>query len=72
MSCTMTSVTPQQTLIEIRLGGDLAGYVARSRADRKGWRPIAEAISKQTGLAVSHETLRVWYGGGQRTTRRAA
>jgi len=68
----MTSVTPQQTLIEIRLGGDLAGYVARSRADRKGWRPIAEAISKQTGLAVSHETLRVWYGGAQRPVRTAA
>lgn len=57
----MTPVTPQQTLIEIRLGGDLAGFVHRSRAEGKAWRPIAAEISEKTRIAVSHETLRQWY-----------
>ncbi len=55
-------MTPQQTLIELRLGGDLTGFIRRNRAEGKGWRPIAVEISDRTGISVSHEAVRQWYG----------
>lgn len=61
MSCTVTLVTPQQTLIEIRLGGDLAGFIERERAKGRGWRPIAAEISERSRIPVSYETVRQWH-----------
>lgn len=61
VSATVTLVTPQQTLIEIRIGGDLAGFVARQRSEGRAWRPIATEISAKARIQVSHETLRKWY-----------
>jgi hypothetical protein len=57
----MTLVTPQQTLVEIRLGEPLAKFIAKRRAAGKGWRPIAADISTRTAVKVSHETVRNWY-----------
>jgi hypothetical protein len=56
------TLTPTQELIQIRLGQDLAEYVATKRAEGLGWRRIAYAISDRTHMVVSHETLRAWYG----------
>lgn len=54
-------MTAQQTLIELRLGTDLTGFISRERAAGKGWRPIATEISERTGIQVSHETVRKWH-----------
>jgi hypothetical protein len=48
-------------LIEARLDGSLAEYVAAGLSARKGWRTIAADIERDTGCAVSFETLRGWF-----------
>jgi hypothetical protein len=48
-------------LIEARLDGSLADYVAAGLSARKGWRTIARDIETETGCNVSFETLRGWF-----------
>ena len=48
-------------LIEDRLEGTLADYVAASRAQALSWRAMAEDIQERTGICVSHEILRLWF-----------
>lgn len=47
-------------LVEARLGGSLVEYVAERRANTS-WRTMAAEISESTGVAVNHETLRLWF-----------
>jgi hypothetical protein len=47
-------------LIEARLDGTLAEYVA-ARWPYKGWRKIAADIYDETGITVSHASLRQWF-----------
>lgn len=54
--------TPKQLLLEHTYGGDLAGDIAALVADGKGWREIAQHVTTETGVKVSHESLRQWYG----------
>lgn len=58
----MTHVTPTQQLVELRLGGDLPGFLARKRASNPpvSWRNIAAEITERTGLPVSYEAVRTW------------
>jgi hypothetical protein len=48
-------------LIEERLDGTLADYVARSRAASMSWRAMAADLRGRTGLQVSNEILRQWF-----------
>jgi len=47
-------------IIEDRLDGTLAEYVARNRASMS-WRVMAADLEEQTGVEVSHEILRQWF-----------
>ena len=55
--------TAMRELLEHRLppGRTLAGYVSGQRRRGIGWRRIAENLSADTGVAVSHTTLRRWF-----------
>jgi hypothetical protein len=61
----MSNRTDRYQLVEARLGENLEAWVAERR--RPGirppasWRDIAAELSKLTGIAVSHEALRVWF-----------
>lgn len=57
----MEHSTPKRELIQVRLGRDLAAYVAAARAEGRDWRTIAADLTAVTGVAVSHESLRVWF-----------
>lgn len=47
-------------LVEKRLDGTLADYVA-ARRGTKSWRAIAEELSATTDIQVSDEALRRWF-----------
>lgn len=49
-------------LIEERIEGTLADYVA-ARWPLKGWRKIASEIHADTGISISHQSLRDWFAG---------
>lgn len=56
----MTHVTPTQQLVELRLGGDLPGFLAAARSKGLSLRAIAADITEQTRIPVSYEAVRVW------------
>lgn len=62
----MTQPTALYQLIETRLGETLADWVAeRRRPDLRppaSWRRLAFELSTVTGVEVTNETLRVWFG----------
>jgi hypothetical protein len=58
----MTQPSPLYQLLEARLNGSLADFVA-ARWPLKGWRKVAEELSQETGVAIGHETLRLWFAG---------
>ena len=45
-------------LLEIKLGESLADYVEARRQPRLSWRQLARKLEQETGVSVSHETLR--------------
>lgn len=55
-------MTTKRTLIEDRLGRDLAGYVAELREDGASWTFIAARIERHTNVAVTDQTVRNWFG----------
>lgn len=55
-------MTPTQQLIELRIGGDLAGFVDRCRARGLSWRQIANEVNDKAHTDITYETLRSWYG----------
>lgn len=57
----MTQPTALYQLIEARLDGSFADYVAAGLTARKSWRTIAAEIERETGCTVSFETLRNWF-----------
>lgn len=52
-------------LIEIRLGAtkrkSLTGLVRQGRQAGHGWRKIADVISRESGIPVSHTTIARWF-----------
>jgi hypothetical protein len=56
----MAKPSPLYQLIETKLDGTLAEFIAAHRPD-KNWRQIAAEITDQTGVVVSWETLRGWF-----------
>lgn len=53
--------TSTQQLLQIKLGRDLATYVKVRQAEGLGWRRIADDLHAETGIRVSHESLRSWF-----------
>jgi len=53
--------TTAYQLLQVRLGRDLAEWVAAKRKDGESWRAIASDATAITGLPVSHETFRAWF-----------
>lgn len=55
-------VKPSQLyrLVEERIDGTLAEYVAASRP-HKTWRAMSDELHEKTGIRVSWESLRVWF-----------
>ncbi len=53
--------TPTADLIEMKLGRSLAKYVTARQSEGLGWRRIAHDLKRDTGVLVSHETLRGWF-----------
>jgi hypothetical protein len=58
----MPTPSPKHLLLEHLYTGDLDADVAAMIADGKSWRTIAETVSHRAGIAVSHESIRKWYG----------
>jgi hypothetical protein len=49
-------------LIDERLHGGLVDYVAEQRNAMKSWRWMAADLHERTGITVSYQTLRAWFG----------
>lgn len=45
-----------------KLGRDLGTYVTGLRTAGFSWREIADNLHERTGITVSYEALRGWYG----------
>lgn len=58
----MTQPSVRYQLIETRLDGTLADFVA-ARRPAASWQAIADEIYKLTRVDVSDETLRLWFSG---------
>lgn len=48
--------------IRRELGEPLADAVDRLRGQGWTWRRIARQLTKLTGMSVTHETVRAWFG----------
>lgn len=49
-------------LVEGRLDGTLPDYVQKALSSSMSWRTMAADLHERTGIKVSHETLRSWFG----------
>jgi len=54
-------------LLEARLDGTLAEYVAEHRASTS-WRTMAANLTECTGVPINAETLRLWFADRIQTT----
>ncbi len=57
--------SPKRLLMEHLYDGDLAADVAAHLTAGTSWREIAERVSARTGVTVSYESLRQWFGPQQ-------
>jgi transposase-like protein len=59
-------MTPKQQLLELQYRGaidhDIQTDIADAIADRMSWRDIRHMVEQRSGIQVSHESLRQWYG----------
>lgn len=62
----MAQPTPLYQLIETKLGEPLVDWIdERRRPDIRpatSWRNLAAELSDKTGVEVTNETLRTWFG----------
>ena len=54
--------TTKQELIKLLYHGNLDEDIARAIDYGRSWREIAHDVTEDTGVRVSHESLRQWYG----------
>ena len=52
---------PTYRLLDHLLPNGLAFFVGARRGAGKSWRAIAAEVREATGIAVSHESLRLWF-----------
>ncbi len=62
--CRNTHMTQSHAanLIAERLGTDLSAYVSGKRGDGASWHRIALDLYERTGVLVTDETVRRWFG----------
>ena len=53
--------TPLAQLAEHKLGRNLAKWVTAQQKAGNGWRRIAQELHAETGVLISHESLRTWF-----------
>jgi transposase-like protein len=53
-------MTPAAELVQHKLGRHLPTYLDQLRQSLS-WRQVAERISEEAGISVSHETARSWH-----------
>lgn len=58
----MAQMTATQRLADHLLGGNLDEYVAKRRAKGDSWRRISLDLRDDTGVEVTSEAVRGWYG----------
>jgi hypothetical protein len=58
----MAPPTAKYELLQLRLGRDLAAYVTEARSDGRAWWVIAADLRSSTGMTVTGESLRTWFG----------
>lgn len=61
----MDSKTALCQLAEIKLKQDLPSYVRGLRRAGWSWRKISADIYAQSGVRISHESLRTWFPEAQ-------
>lgn len=49
-------------LIEVRLNRSLDDWVVEARNEGLTWRAMAARLEQESGLRITHEALRRWYG----------
>lgn len=57
----MPEMTATQRLADHLLDRKLAQYVLGRRAKGVSWRKISNELRDDTGVDITHETLRAWY-----------
>lgn len=57
----MANRTRTYLLLEERLGKSLSRVVSAGRRNSKSWNAIARELHEQTQVAVTSETLRLWF-----------
>lgn len=57
----MATRTTLHQLIQSKLRPDLGQYVRARHSEGLGWRRIADDLHRDSGVLVSHETLRSWF-----------
>lgn len=68
----MTNPSRTYLLIEDRLGEPLLDFVLALRARKTSWAAIAREIDKRTDVAITPETLRIWFFADDRHPAKAA
>ncbi len=58
--------TTKRLLTEHLYDGDLDADVRKFLDARMSWREIAERVSTRSGVSVSYETVRQWFGTDER------
>jgi hypothetical protein len=53
-------MTPKAALIQDRLGKPLEDWLLSAVGRGRSYRKIAAQIQEETGVVVSHETVRLW------------
>lgn len=53
--------TPRHVQVETELRRDLEQYVRVRLAEGLSWRAICNDVRRDTGINVSHESLRSWF-----------
>lgn len=53
-------MTPAAELVQHKLGRHLPSYLAELQSSLS-WRQVAQRLSEETGVPVSHETARTWH-----------
>lgn len=54
--------TPKQMLLEHLYDGPLRSDVTALLNAGASWREVAERVTTRTGVSISYESLRQWYG----------
>jgi hypothetical protein len=58
--------TSTRRLLDLILGGQLTSFVVERRDHGDSWRVIGRDLYQRTGVDVTGETLRQWYGDDDR------